>query len=201
LSKNDEKVVSSRLVYSGKIIRLRKDAVVVAGRNRATREILEHPGSVGIVGLLDDGKVLLIRQFRLATGKTIWEIPAGTMEAGEKPEGCAKRELLEETGYAAGVLDHLFDCYLAPGYSTEMMHLFVATSLERHEQQTEEDEHISVRHVSPAAALRKIRTGEIVDVKTIAALSYLDSIGRFGRPQEDRRGAPASVKPRQQQQR
>ena len=140
---------------------------------------MEHPGSVAIVPSLDDGRLVLIRQFRLATRGVIWEVPAGTMERGEEPEACAKRELEEETGYRAGRVEHLFDAYLSPGYSMELMHFFLATSLEKREQRTEEDEIIRVEPIEPEKVIRMILSNEIRDAKSIAAIAYLQAAGRL----------------------
>jgi ADP-ribose pyrophosphatase len=115
----------------------------------------------------------MIRQFRLSAGKVLWEIPAGTIEEGEKPEDCAVRELKEETGYTAESMKLLFRCYPTPGYSTEVMHCFLATSLTRHRRELDEDEVISVKPTALEAVFRMIASGEIIDAKTIAVVSYL----------------------------
>jgi len=169
----DENVLSSSILYSGRAIRLRVDRVRLPSGRETSREIIEHPGSVGILPLLTRNRVLLIKQYRHAVGGTIWEIPAGTMEPRETPMECAGRELEEETGYRAGSLKPLFDCYAAPGYSMELMRMFLARGLKPTEQQPEEDEIISVEPVEGEKAFRMIRTGEIRDAKTICALSYL----------------------------
>jgi ADP-ribose diphosphatase len=174
-----EKVVSSEMIYKGRAVTLRKDIVDLPSGRRTSREIMEHPGSVAIVPSLDDGGLLFIRQFRLATRGTIWEIPAGTLETGENPEDCARRELEEETGYRAGKLEHLFDAYPAPGYSMELMHFFLATSLEKGEQRTEEDEIIKVEPIEPETVSRMILSNEIMDAKSIAAIGFLQATGRF----------------------
>jgi ADP-ribose pyrophosphatase len=175
-----EKVVSSQLIYKGRAVKLRRKEVSLPNGRRTVREIIEHHGSVGIVPLLDDGRLVVIRQFRLAAGGVIWEIPAGTMERGETPAKAAKRELEEETGYRAGAIKPLFDAYLAPGYSMEMMHFFVATSLVKTKQATEEDEIVNVYELRPEKVLMMIEKGEIVDAKSIAAILYLYAVGQFG---------------------
>jgi ADP-ribose pyrophosphatase len=181
----NEQVTSSRLIYSGRALNLRHEEVRLPNGRTTTREIIEHPGSVGIVPILGDGRIVLIRQFRLAAGEVIWEIPAGTLENGEVPEACARRELEEETGYKAEVLKPLFECYLAPGYSMELMHLFVASSLKMEKQATEEDEIISIEPLELERIITMIGRHEIKDVKTIGAISYLcatrprDSRGRI----------------------
>jgi ADP-ribose pyrophosphatase len=168
-----EQVISSNVVYKGRAVRLRLDRVRLPTGRETSREIIEHPGSVGILPLLAGNRVLLIREYRHAVGKTIWEIPAGTMEPGETPRECALRELEEETGYRTRSLTPFFDCYPAPGYSMELMHVFLARGLTSAEQKTEEDEIISVKPVTSEKAFRMIKSGQIWDAKTICALSYL----------------------------
>jgi ADP-ribose pyrophosphatase len=180
-----EQITSSQLIYSGRTLKLRRDEVRLPTGRTTSREIIEHPGSVGIVPILGDGRIVLIRQFRLAAGEVIWEIPAGTLEKGEAPEACARRELEEETGYKVEVLKPLFECYLAPGYSMELMHFFVASSLKMAKQAMEEDEIISIQPLEPERIISMIGTREIKDVKTVSAISYLyatwprDSRGRI----------------------
>lgn len=173
-----EKVLSSKILYGGRAVRLRLDQVRLPNGRETSREIIEHPGSVGILPLLPRNRVLLIRQYRHAVRQTIWEIPAGTIEAGETPEECARRELEEETGYRAESLKPFFDCYVAPGYSMELMHLFLARDLKETERRPEEDEIISVEHVTEKRAFRMIELGQIRDAKTICALSYLRALRR-----------------------
>jgi len=167
-----EKVLSSSTLYSGRAVRLRVDRVRLPNGRETSREIIEHPGSVGILPLLTGNRVLLIRQYRHAVGQTIWEIPAGTMEPGETPIECARRELEEETGYRARSLKPFFDCYAAPGYSMELMRVFLARGLRPTEQRPEEDEIISVDPLTSERAFGMIRSGRIRDAKTICALAY-----------------------------
>lgn len=175
--KSNEKVLSTKLVYEGKVMKVARNEVIVPNGKRAIREILQHPGSVVLAGILDDGRLLMIRQFRLSARRVLWEIPAGTMEEGEKPEECAIRELREETGYTAESMKLLFRCYPTPGYSTELMHCFLASSLTRHRRQLDEDETISVKPVAIEVAFKMIGSGKIVDAKTIAVVSYLLAVG------------------------
>jgi ADP-ribose pyrophosphatase len=169
----DERLLSSKIVYKGKALKLMLNKVLLPTGRRTSREVIEHPGSVGVAPLFDDGKILLINQFRFSARKLLWEIPAGTLESGETPESCARRELEEETGYKANRLQPLFKCYLAPGYSTELMHFFIAIGLKRTIQSLREDEIISIRPISVKKAILMIEQGEIMDAKTICALSYL----------------------------
>ena len=169
-----EKTLSSRLLHEGKSFSFKTDQVELPNGRTTTRDIVDHPGAVAIVPLLDDSKIVLIRQFRYAAGKELLEIPAGTLEKGEKPDDCAVRELKEETGYEANSMRRLLSCYMAPGYSNEVIHLYVATGLEKGEKETEEDEEIAVEAVGFDETLRMIEENEIEDAKTIVGvLSYL----------------------------
>ena len=164
--------VDSRRIYSGRILGLRVDSVRLSGESVFRREVVEHPGAVAMLPFLDDGRVLLIRQFRYAVGEFLLEIPAGTLEKGEDPLECARRELIEETGYEAGVLELLFSCFLAPGYSTERIHIFVASKLRKVGSRPEIDEEIELEPADLQTAEVMISDGRIVDAKTISAISY-----------------------------
>lgn len=162
------RVIDSIVLHSGPIT-LRKDKFSLNGRI-IEKEIVEHPPSVGIVPLVDSNSVLLVEQYRRAAGKTLLEIPAGKMERGETVLEAAKREMVEEIGYR-GKLTPLARWYLAPGYDTEFMRVYVATGLMKAKRgRLDEDEDIAVRKVSLDAAIRKCFTGEIQDSKTVAAL-------------------------------
>jgi ADP-ribose pyrophosphatase len=131
---------------------------------------VEHGGAAAIVPILDDDSVVLVKQFRYALGKVLVEVPAGKLEQDESPEECAKRELLEETGYDAGRLEKLFQCYLAPGYSNELIHIFLASELKKRRQRTGPEETIRIFKVKIEDALHMIRIGEIEDAKSICGL-------------------------------
>lgn len=165
-----EKVLSSRRIYEGRVINLRIDTVALPDGKQTKREIVEHPGAVAIMPQLDDGNIVLLRQFRKAVGEELFEIPAGTLGVDESPRACARRELIEETGYKASRLIRLASFYLAPGYSSELLHVYLAAGLTSGERKLEADEFIEVIIVSLDAALHWIDTGKILDVKTIAAL-------------------------------
>ncbi len=166
------KVLKSESIYSGRVISLTKDTVVLSSGRIVIREKVTHPGSVGILPVLEDGRLLLIKQCRYVVGSSLLEIPAGTIEEGESPEECAARELQEETGYRAGKLTPLSAFYLAPGYSNEFMWLFKATELEAGDMRPMPDELIEVRKIGLGEALQMIRRGEIRDVKTICAILF-----------------------------
>ncbi|HUI23950.1 MAG TPA: NUDIX hydrolase [Nitrososphaerales archaeon] len=173
-----ENVLSSSMLYRGRAVKLRVDRIRLPSGRETSREIIEHPGSVGILPLLSGNRVLLIRQYRLAVGGTIWEIPAGTMESGETATQCARRELEEETGYRAKSLKLLFECYAAPGYSMELMRVFLARGLQLTKQRPEEDEIISVEPVDSESTFSMIRSGKIRDAKTICALAYYRALAK-----------------------
>jgi ADP-ribose pyrophosphatase len=141
-------------------------------------EIIRHPGAAAVVPLLSepsepDPQVLMLRQYRYATGGTIWEIPAGVLRPGEAPLDCAHRELLEETGAQAERIEHLTTIYTTPGFTDERIHLFWATGLTVGEPHHESDEFIEVRAQPFSSVLQMIGNGEITDAKSIVALLYL----------------------------
>jgi ADP-ribose pyrophosphatase len=134
------------------------------------REVVEHHGAVAIVPRLDRDTILMIRQYRQAVGETLLEIPAGTLEEGESPDACAARELEEEIGYRAGGLRRMFSQYLAPGYSSEVLHAYFAEDLTPAQGHRDVDEVIEVVPVTTADIEPMILDGRIKDAKTIAAL-------------------------------
>ena len=147
---------------------MRKDRFLLGDRV-IDKEIVEHQDSVGIVAVTGRD-VILVAQYRRAAGKVLLEIPAGKMEKGEKPRQAAIREMAEEIGYS-GKLELLMKWYLAPGYSTELMHVFVATNLRKITRgPLDDDENIRIRKVKLRIAVRKCLSGEIQDSKTVAAL-------------------------------
>jgi ADP-ribose pyrophosphatase len=168
-----ETLTKTRYGYKGKLLKLRVDRVRLPNGYKTTREIVEHPGAVAIIPVLDDARILLTRQYRRAARRHMIEIPAGTLERGESPILCAKRELIEETGYATGRIRKLFSCFLAPGYSTEKIHFFLATRLVPRKAEQPEDETITTQAVKLREGLRAIERGEIQDAKTICGLYYL----------------------------
>jgi ADP-ribose pyrophosphatase len=136
------------------------------------REVVVHPGSVVILPLLDDGRIVLIRNARFSVNRTLWELPAGTREPGEPVERCAARELEEETGYRARELRQLLAFYPAPGIADERMCAFLASGLEPTHQQLDATEQIEVHPTEVAQVVRMIKAGEIEDAKTIATVLF-----------------------------
>jgi len=167
-----ERLLNSQVIYQGRVFNIRKDMLEMSSGNKVIREVVEHPGAVAVVPILDDA-VIMVKQYRHATHKVLTEIPAGTLKKGEKPQECAKRELMEETGYQANRLQKILQCYLAPGYSSEVIHIYLATGLSQVEQGVDSDEFIKVYKVKMRRALDMIRKNEIQDAKTIAALLYV----------------------------
>ena len=165
-----ETVIGSEEIFEGKIVHLRVDTVRLPNGKESKREIVQHKGAVCIVPILEDGTILLVRQFRLAAGKVLLEIPAGTREPNEEPDATAARELEEETGYRAASIRPLFSAFLAPGYSTELIHAYVATSLTPTQTHMDADENVELERVAGTEIEQRILRGEIQDAKTIAAV-------------------------------
>ncbi|MFB3881348.1 MAG: NUDIX domain-containing protein [Armatimonadota bacterium] len=165
-----EKLLSSRTVFQGRLLTLRVDEVELPNGARATREIVPHPGAVVIVPLLDDGRVVMIRQYRHATGKVLWELPAGLLGKGEEPESAARRELVEEVGYEAGEMVPLFSVYLSPGFSGELAHIFLARGLRKVGVRSQPDETICAAEVPLGEALAMVRRGEVQNAAAVCGL-------------------------------
>jgi ADP-ribose pyrophosphatase len=163
-------LIESDIVYPGRAFTIRRDTVRMPD-GRATRfDIVEHVGSVIILPLEADSHLLFVRQYRHAVGLNLLELPAGTLNEGEVPEECAKRELREETGMAAGRLECLGGFYLAPGYSTEYMHVYLATDLYSDPLEADADEFLTLERVAVEKALAMCELGEIPDAKSLAAV-------------------------------
>ena len=165
-----ERVIKSRRVFEGKIAQLRVDTVQLASGRTAQREIVEHDPVVAIVPIDSDGNVVLVRQYRLATGVVLLEVPAGGVDPGETPEDAAQRELAEEIGMRAGSLERLAEFYVSPGFLTEYVHAFLATDLRDSPAEADEDEDIAVVRMPLADAVAMAERGELRDAKSIAGL-------------------------------
>jgi len=165
-----ETVLSTKRVYEGNIINLRIDTISLPGGRTANREVVEHAGAVAIVPVNEKGEILLVRQFRHAAGKSLLEIPAGKLEPGESVLDCAGRELLEETGYEATGLKKLISFFSTPGFTNEMLHLYLATGLTYKGQNPDDDESIDVVTVPFERAIELIWEGEICDAKSVAGI-------------------------------
>ena len=164
------RVESSRVVFRGRVFAVVSKKLLLPNGRRTTWDVIEHPGACAIVARFDDGDVLLLHQLRPATGETLWEIPAGTLEPGESPLATAKREIVEETGFRARRWKKLRQFYTVPGFCTEKMHLFLATDLTPATAEQDADEVIRAVRVPYAKALKMIRRGLIRDAKSIVGL-------------------------------
>jgi ADP-ribose pyrophosphatase len=160
-------------VHRGRVFDLYADRLATPGGATVRMEVVRHPGAAAIVAVDDDGCVLLLHQYRYALDRRIWEIPAGTMEPGESPMACARRELSEEAGVAAGRWEALGELTPLPGYSDEILHLFRAGGLAPTPRRLDEDEFADVHRFPLDRALHMVRTGEITDGKTVAGLFLL----------------------------
>ena len=152
------------------MINMKDVEVELSNGKISNREVVEHPGAVIIVPITSDKKIVLIKQFRKPVEKVIYEIPAGLIDKGEKLEDAAKRELKEETGYVAGKIKKFLSAYTTPGYSTEMIHYFLATDLKKESQSFDEDENIEVELVDLKESIEWIKQGKINDNKTIVGI-------------------------------
>ena len=177
--------ISSRRVYSGRVISLDVDKVRFPNGTTGELEMVRHPGASAVVAFLDDPatddpRIILIRQYRYATDGYLYEIPAGRLDAGEAPEGCAGRELKEETGYSAEKLFPMTVFYTTPGFTDERIHLFAATGLVAGDAELESDEILELFPTPLSTALSMIRSGEIKDGKTMIGLLFAASFARSG---------------------
>lgn len=160
-------------VYKGRVVTLNLETVTLPNGVSVELEVVRHPGAAAIVPLKDDHTVILIRQYRLAAGGYIYEIPAGKLHPGENPADCATRELEEEIGYRAGHLDKIATFFTAPGFTDEVMHLYVARDLARGTQALDSDEVLEIVEMPLKKAMAHIRDGTIRDAKTIIGLQSI----------------------------
>jgi ADP-ribose pyrophosphatase len=163
-------LLKSDIVYPGRAFTIRRDTLRMPDARVASFDIVEHVGSVIILPLDADGQLLFVRQYRHAAGLDLLELPAGTLDKDESPEACATREVREETGMAAGKLEPLGGFYLAPGYSTEYMHVYLATDLRYDPLEADADEFLTVERFPLKEALVMFESGEIQDAKSLAAI-------------------------------
>ena len=165
-----ELTIGTKRIYEGNIINVRVDTVRMPSGRDATREIVEHSHAVCIVPIDNDGNVVLVRQYRKPAEDALLEVPAGGVEDGEISEEAVLRELQEEIGYTADHLEHLSSFWVAPGWATEYMHAYLATGLRESRLDGDEDENIEVVRLRFNEAVSMLKSGEINDGKTIAAL-------------------------------
>jgi ADP-ribose pyrophosphatase len=177
------RILSSTTVYEGPVFGIRRDEVIEPSGVRTTREVITHPGSVVVLPVLPDGRILLIQQYRHATRHYLWELVAGRMDSGETPQKAAARELIEETGYRAKRMRVFLDVFPTPGFLEERMFILLAEGLTAGEAEPEEDEKIISRAYSRKQLEEMIRGGKLRDAKSIAGIlfyfRFLSSQNRF----------------------
>lgn len=181
----DEVVVESEIIRRGRYLTFRIDTIERADGSRAKREVVGHPGAVAILAVDDEDRVLMVRQFRVPAGRTLLEVPAGTLEVDattgstEDHGLAARRELEEETGYRADSWRLLTSFWTAPGFATELMHLYLATGLRPADADRlgpDEDERLELERVPFQDAIAAAERGEIADAKSLIALLWLDRL-------------------------
>lgn len=164
------KTLKSETVYEGKAFDVRREQLLLPDGKTTWFDIVIHPGAVTLIPIDTLGRILFVRQYRHAVGKELLELPAGTLNVGEEPAACALREVREETGMSAGKLEKVGEFYLVPGYSTEFMHLFLASDLQVNPLPGDEDEFITVEAIPLDALPDLINQGVLQDAKSLAAL-------------------------------
>ncbi len=169
----EETLLSTKRMYTGKVLKLDLDTVSLPNGRTTELEILRHPGASAVVPLKEDGRVVLIRQLRHAAGGFIYEIPAGKLDPQEDPRDCAARELEEEIGYCAGHLELLTSIWTAPGFTDEVIHIYLGTHLEVGKQNLDQDEVLEIVEWPLEVAMAKILDGTIRDAKTIIGLQMV----------------------------
>ncbi|CAG7612206.1 Methanol dehydrogenase activator [Paenibacillus solanacearum] len=168
--KFEEVTLRTEPIFQGKIISLQVDTVQLPNGATATREIVKHPGAVAVLALTDDGRMLVVEQYRKPLEKSQIEIPAGKLDAGEDPLDAAKRELEEETGYRCESLRHISSFYTSPGFADEILHLYASEQLSKGEANPDEDEFLELEAITLEQAQAYMREGRISDAKTVMAV-------------------------------
>ncbi|WZY01217.1 NUDIX hydrolase [Bacillus sp. FSL W7-1360] len=168
-----EKTLQTKTLYEGKVIQVDIEEVALPNGKTSTRELVRHPGAVAVIVYTDEGKLVLVEQYRKALEKTLIEIPAGKMEKGEAPLHTAERELVEETGYTADALEYIGSFYTSPGFADECVYLYEAQGVVKGEQNLDEDEFVNVIEVTLEEAEALMAKEKIHDAKTCYAVQYL----------------------------
>jgi len=180
-----EKKIKSKKIFSGKIIKLYLDNVMLPNKKITTREKVSHPGAVGIVPVNKKRELVLVKQFRYPVGTALLEIPAGKIDKGEDPKDCAERELHEEVGAVDGKLIHLVTFYTSPGFADEILYLYLAVDFERKENNLDDDEFLHVYELDLEKTVTLINEGRIKDAKTIIGIlmarDYLNNQLKIGK--------------------
>ncbi|MBZ4652695.1 MAG: hydrolase [Peptococcaceae bacterium] len=169
----EEKFSKILLQKEGSFITFRQDEVIMSNGKKAIRDTVQHPGAVAVLACTSLEEILLVKQYRYPIGRITWEIPAGKLERGEDPVRCAQRELAEETGFTAANWQKLISFYTAPGFSNEIIHLYLATDLQEKQASPDPDEIIEYVKLPLAQVYQKVKNGEIIDAKTIIGVLWL----------------------------
>lgn len=165
-----EKTVGTKNIFDGRVIKVRVEDVILPNGKKSTRELIAHPGGVGIIAVTPEKEVLTVTQYRIAFRKMLLEIPAGKLEYGENPLECGIRELEEETGYAAGNVRHLGEYYPTPGYCEEKINIYMATDLIKKQQNLDDGEFLTVKKIPLDELYEMVMNNEIHDAKTAIAI-------------------------------
>lgn len=171
-----EERISGESLFEGKLLHAKRDTVRLPDGQTATREYVLHPGAVVVVPLLDDGRLVLERQYRYPVGLVMTEFPAGKLDAGESPLVCGQRELLEETGYTAREWAYAGLMHLAVGYSTEIIHIYFARGLTLGERNLDHGEFVDVFTATPEELFDGCRDGRVTDAKTHSCVMWLQNV-------------------------
>lgn len=171
-----ETKISSEQVYKGSFLNILRDTVLLPNGRQATREFIVHPGAVVVIAMLDDGRVVLERQHRYPVGQVMVEFPAGKLDAGENPQFCGQRELLEETGYRASQWAYAGPMQIAIAYSDEVIHIYFAKGLTLGDRKLDEDESLDVFTATPAELLAMCGQGLVTDAKTLTCALWLQNV-------------------------
>ena len=166
----EEKSIATKMRYEGRVLNLRVDDVILPDGKDGKREIVEHNGGVGVIGVTENREVYMVTQYRIAAGDMMLEIPAGKLEKGEEPLECGKRELIEETGYKGNKFEYLGSYYATPGYCQEKLHIYMATDLEWVGQNLDDGEYLNVKKYTLDELYQMVMNNEINDCKTAIAI-------------------------------
>ncbi|MCP8966965.1 NUDIX hydrolase [Ectobacillus ponti] len=175
MSKFEEKTLSTQPVLNGRVIQVRVDEVLLPNGAVSKRELVKHPGAVAVIAVTEEGKLILVEQYRKAMEKLLVEIPAGKLEPGEAPEATAVRELEEETGYGCDEMKLIASFYTSPGFADELVYLYEAVGLRKLEQKADldEDEFVELLEVTLEEAQELVQAQRIHDAKTLLAIQHL----------------------------
>ncbi|MGB6500177.1 MAG: NUDIX hydrolase, partial [Thermoplasmata archaeon] len=171
-SRTTARILRSKIIYKGPVFGIRRDEIIEPGGLRVTREVITHPGSVVVLPVFPDGRILMIRQYRHATRQFLWELVAGRIDEGENPRKAAARELIEETGYRAKRFHVFLDIFPTPGFLEERMYILLAEDLTAGVAEPEEDERITAQAFTHGEIEQMIRRNKIRDAKSVAGILY-----------------------------